>query len=103
VVFEILEDVLEILREFADDDGVFGGEAVFEGVEANGGLAFGGFGAGAALCISAISGNLFIGRHGLLGLLRTEDSACWQALMMIARGVGVATVGFLESGVESVG
>jgi hypothetical protein len=69
VIFEILEEVLEILRDLADDDGIFGGEAVFERIEPNGGLAFGGFGAGAELSVAAVGGDLFIGRHGLLGLL----------------------------------
>jgi hypothetical protein len=50
---------------------------MFEGIEANGGLALGGFGAGAVLGIAAIGGDLFIGRHGLLGLLGTEDVARW--------------------------
>jgi hypothetical protein len=94
IVEEGVEEFIEIPVLFADDDGGFGGEAVFEGIEASGGLAFGGFGASAALGILAIGGNLFIGRHGLLGLLRTEDSACWQALMMITGGVGVIRGGF---------
>jgi hypothetical protein len=63
VIEEGVEEFVEGLFVFAVDDGVFGGEAVFEGIEANGGLAFGGFGAGAELGIAAIGGALFAGCH----------------------------------------
>jgi hypothetical protein len=56
-------EFVEIRFDFANDDGVFGGEAMLEGIEANGGLAFGGFGAGAQLGVAAIGGELFAGSH----------------------------------------
>jgi hypothetical protein len=39
-------EFLEVAIVFDGDDGVLGGEPVFEGIQANGGLAFGGLGAG---------------------------------------------------------
>jgi hypothetical protein len=63
LVEEGVAQFVEGLLVFDEDDGVFGGEAVLEGIEANGGLAFGGFGAGAELGVTAIGGALFAGSH----------------------------------------
>jgi hypothetical protein len=63
VILELPAQLVEILDFFGCDDGVFGGESVFEGIAANGGLAFGGFGAGAELGIPAIGGALLAGGH----------------------------------------
>ncbi len=88
---EVVEDgvaeFVEGFLVFEGDDGVFGDEAVFEGVEASGGLAFGGFGAGAALRVAAIGGNLFFGCHGFLRLLTRKVGARWQAPSMIREGL----------------
>jgi hypothetical protein len=61
VVEEGVAEFVEGLLVFDENDGVFGDEAVFEGIEANGGFAFGGFGAGAELGIAAVGGALLAG------------------------------------------
>jgi hypothetical protein len=63
MVEEGTEEVVESLFVFVEDDGVLGSEAVFEAIEANGGLAFRGFGAGAELGVAAIGGALFAGGY----------------------------------------
>jgi hypothetical protein len=63
VVEEGVAEFVEGIVVFVEDGGVFGGEAVLECVEANGGLAFGGDGAGAELGVTAIGGALFAGGH----------------------------------------
>jgi hypothetical protein len=75
VVEEGVAEIVEGLFVFAEDHGVFGAEAVFEGIEADGGLAFGGFGAGAELGIAAIGGDLLAGSHGFLRLLTRKVGA----------------------------
>jgi hypothetical protein len=79
-------EFFEIRFLFAIDDRAFGGEAMLEGIEANGGLAFGGFGAGAQLGVAAIGGDLLFGGH-VLRLLTRKVSAGWQAPFMIRDGV----------------
>jgi hypothetical protein len=79
-------EFFEILILFANDDRVFGGEAMLEGIEADGGLAFGGFGAGAQLGVAAIGVDLLFGGHDLR-LLTRKVSAGWQAPFMIKDGV----------------
>jgi hypothetical protein len=64
VVEEGVEEFVDRLIFLEGESGVFGVEAVFEAIEANGGLAFGGFGAGAELGVAAIGGTLFAGSHG---------------------------------------
>jgi hypothetical protein len=56
-------EFVEIRFDFANDDRAFGGEAMLEGIEADGGLACGGFGAGAQLGVAAIGGALSAGSH----------------------------------------
>jgi hypothetical protein len=58
-----LEQFLELVLVLADDDGVLGSEPMFEGIEANGGLAFGGLGAGGFEGVRAVGVNLFLGSH----------------------------------------
>ena len=82
VVEEGVEEFVEGLIVFAEDDGVFGGEAVFEGIEADGGLAFGGFGAGAELGVAAIGGALFAGAIQVAPL--EELRACSYAPSRVA-------------------
>jgi hypothetical protein len=62
-VEEGVEQFVEHLIVFEGEDGVLGSEAVFEGIEATGGLALGGFGTGAELGVTAVGGNLFLGGH----------------------------------------
>ena len=54
VVVEIGLELVELVLVLAVGDGVFGGEAVAEGVHADASLALGGFGAGAFLSVAAI-------------------------------------------------
>jgi hypothetical protein len=75
LVEEGVAEFVESLIVFAYDDGGLGSEAVFEGIEADGGLAFGGFGAGAVLGIAAVGVDLFFGGHGFLRLLTRRDGA----------------------------
>jgi len=60
-----LECLVEVLLIFAGEDGGFCGETVAQGVEANGGAAFGSLGAGAQLGVPAIGVNLLLGGHGV--------------------------------------
>lgn len=62
--FESLEHFVEMLLIFAGEDGSFGSETVAEGVEADGGPAFGSLGAGAQLGVPAIGVDLLLGGHG---------------------------------------
>jgi len=65
VVLERLLDFLEFGFPLGFNDGVLGGEAMAEGIEADGGLAPGGFGSGAALSVLAIGfDSQFGGRFG---------------------------------------
>jgi hypothetical protein len=59
-----LERFVEMLLIFAGEDGGFGGKTVAQGVEADGGAAFGSLRAGAELGVPAIGVNLLLGRHG---------------------------------------
>jgi hypothetical protein len=95
-------EFFEIRFLFADDDRVFGGEAMLEGIEANGGLAFGGLGTGAQLGVAAIGVDLLFGGH-VLRLLRRKVSAGWQALFMIRDGVWDVAGAWRESGLGSAG
>jgi len=70
VIEEGVEEFVEGLFVLAVDDGVVGGESVFEGIEANGGLAFGGFGAGAELGVAAVGVDLCFGCHIVCSLER---------------------------------
>jgi hypothetical protein len=63
VVEEGVAEFVESIFVFVEDGGVFGGEAVLEGIKANGGLAYGGFGAGAELGVPAVGGALFASSH----------------------------------------
>jgi hypothetical protein len=63
VVEEGVEEFVDRLIFLEGESGVFGVEAVFEAIEANGGLTLGGFGAGGLLGVAAIGGNLFFGGH----------------------------------------
>jgi hypothetical protein len=51
------------------DDEPDGVHAMFEGIEAGAGLAFGGFGAGAELGVAAVGCDLFVGGHEVGALL----------------------------------
>jgi hypothetical protein len=57
-------EFLELAIVFEGDDGVLGGEPMFEGIQANGGLAFGGLGAGGFEGIGTVGVDLFLGSHG---------------------------------------
>jgi hypothetical protein len=75
VVEEGVEEFVDRLIFIEGEIGLFGVEAVFEAIEANGGLAFGGFGAGAELGVAAVGGNLFFGGHtgcSLKGIARED-------------------------------
>jgi hypothetical protein len=61
---ESLERFVEVLLILAGEDGGFGGETVAQGVEADGGAAFGSLGAGAQLGVPAIGVNLLLRGHG---------------------------------------
>ncbi len=61
MVLEGLLGFLEFVFLLGLNDGVLGGKAVAEGIEADGGLALGGFGSSAALGIAAIGFKLQFG------------------------------------------
>jgi hypothetical protein len=63
VVEEGVEEFVDRLIFLEGESGVFGVEAVFEAIEAHGGLAFGGFGAGAEFGVATVGGDLFSGGH----------------------------------------
>ena len=63
---EGVQRLVEVLLIFAGENGGFGGETVAQGVEANGGAAFGSLGAGAQLGVPAIGVNLLLGGHGVV-------------------------------------
>ena len=64
MLFVSLGDFVELVLVFEREDGVLGGESMFEGVEANGGLARGGLGTSGVEGIGAVRVNLFLGSHG---------------------------------------
>ena len=68
---------------FDVEDDMRGGEAVSEGVQADGGASFGSAGAGAVLSVPAIGVDLFFGGHGGYGDFRLTRG--WGGL----RGVWV--------------
>ena len=72
VVLEGLLDFLEFGFPLGFNDGVLGGESVFEGIEAGGGLALGGFGAGTVLGVPAIGFDLQFGGHNGAASFRRE-------------------------------
>ena len=78
VVLERLLDFLEFGFPLGFNDGVLGGEAMAEGIEADGGLALGGFGAGAALGIPAIGFDLQFGGHDGARFLSEEIAPQWR-------------------------
>jgi hypothetical protein len=61
--FELADESEVVFGIFGGEDNVFGIEAVFDGVSGGGGLAPGGSGAGAALCVAPIGADLAIGCH----------------------------------------
>ena len=61
--FESLEHFLEFLLILVLEDGVFGGKAVAQSIEADGIASFGSIGACALLSIQAIGIDLFLRRH----------------------------------------
>ncbi len=103
VIEEGVEEFVEGLVVFAADDGVIGSEAVFEGIGADGGLALGGFGAGAVLGVAAIGGDLFVGGHWFVRLLTRKDGASGPAPSRVADELAAAVVGDCRRVVESAG
>ena len=67
-----IEEFVELALVLARDDCVPGGESMFEGIEAGGGLALGGFGTGAVLGVPAIGFDLQFGGHDGAGSFRSE-------------------------------
>ena len=63
VIEEGAEGLVEGVPVLAGDNGLLGGEAMFERVEAGGGLALGGFGAGAALGVGTVGIDLLLRSH----------------------------------------
>ena len=63
MLFVRLGDFLELVFVFEREDGVLGGESMFEGIEANGGLARGGLGTSGVEGVGAVGVNLFLGGH----------------------------------------
>ena len=78
VVLEGLLDFLEFGFPLGFNDGVLGGEAVAEGIKADGGFALGGFGAGAALGVPAIGFDLQFGGHSGARFLSEEIAPWWR-------------------------
>jgi hypothetical protein len=95
VVLEGLLDSLEFGFLLGFDDGVLGGEAVAEGIEANGGLTLGGLGAGAELGVPAIGFDLQFGGHNGAGSFRRKLRQ-GVAPPMVAGGEWVAARGGRE-------
>jgi len=73
-----IEEFVELAFVLARDDSVLGGESMFEGIEADGGLALGGFGAGAALGVPAIGFDLQFGGHNGARFLSDEVAPWWR-------------------------
>ena len=61
--FESIEHFLEFLLILVFEDGMFGGKAVAQSIEADGIASFGSTGASALLSVQAISIDLFLRRH----------------------------------------
>ena len=61
--FESIEHFLEFLLILVLEDGVFGGKAVAQSIEADGIASFGSIGAGALLSVQPIGIDLFLRRH----------------------------------------
>ena len=78
VFLEGLLDFLEFGFLFGLNHGVLGGEAVAEGIEADGGLALGGFGPGAELGVPAIGFDLPFGGHDGARFLSEEVAPWWR-------------------------
>ena len=78
VVRELLLDFLEFGFPLGLNDGVLGREAVAEGIEADGGLALGSLGAGAALGVPAIGFDLQFGGHNGARFLSEEIAPWWR-------------------------
>jgi len=78
VVLEGLLDFLEFGFPLGFNDGVLGGEAVAEGIEADGGFALGSFGTGAALGVPAIGFDLQFGGHNGARFLSEEIAPWWR-------------------------
>ena len=78
VVLEGLLDFLEFGFPLGFNDGVLGGEAVAEGIKADGGLALGGFGAGAVLGVPAIGFDLQFGGHDGARFLSEKIAPWWR-------------------------
>ena len=75
VVEEGVEEFVNRLIVWEGEDGAFGVKAMFEGIEANGDLAFGGLGAGAEFSVATVGGDLFSGGHtgcSLKGIARED-------------------------------
>ena len=63
LVVEGLEELVEFVFVFPRQQDGLGGESMLEGVKADGGASFGGFGAGAAESVAAVGVDLFQGCH----------------------------------------
>jgi hypothetical protein len=61
---ESFEQLAELLVIFGGEDGGLGGEAVAEGIEADGGAAYGSSGARGEPGVPAVGVDLFLGGHG---------------------------------------
>jgi len=72
--FEGFEQFAELLVIFGGKDGGLGGEAMAEGIEANGGAAFGCARAGAQLSVAAVGVDLLLGRHGCCSMVAGDFS-----------------------------
>jgi hypothetical protein len=77
-VLEGLAELLEIGLLFDGGQNDFGGgEAVLEGVEADGGASFGSFWAVALLSVAAIGCELAFGDHSVFRIQRRERGIAW--------------------------
>ena len=73
--FESIEHFLEFLLILVFEDGMFGGKAVAQSIEADGIASFGSIGPGALLSIQAIGIDLFLRRHRGCLMVAGEISA----------------------------
>jgi len=72
--FEGFEQLAELLVIFGGEDGGLGGEAVAEGIEADGGAAFWSSGSRGELGVPAVGVDLFLGGHGCCSMVAGDFS-----------------------------
>jgi hypothetical protein len=93
-----VEQLLKLFRVFVGEDGGFGGEAVAERVEADGGATFRSSRAGRELGVATIGVELALGEH--------RFDCCGRSRSRIAGGIGVRSGGradFVEGAGEKSG